>query len=72
VRLWFAVADAVPVRNCFDRVGEDGKSLEALDARKEFRGRGDARFLGGLKRPRDGALEGLRPQSSLEHDGVWL
>ena len=40
---------------------------EALDAGEEFRGRGDARFLGGLEGPRDGALEGLRPQSGLEH-----
>ena len=45
---------------------------EAFYAGEKFRGRGDARFLGGLEGSRDGALEGLRPQCGLEHDGVWL
>ena len=27
VRLGFTVADSVPVRNCFDRVGEDGEAF---------------------------------------------
>ena len=45
---------------------------EAFYAGEEFRGRGDARFFRSLEGPRDGALEGLRPQSGLEHDGGWL